>query len=116
MSVSRTPSVVRGNRATLLLELKADGQPVADLGSLLSARFVVIDRVGNVLIDKTVIGTELLLDTPEQGTVSVARSSADTDIEEGLYESAFQGDWGPADQLEWNFPVPLVILRGVIPA
>lgn len=116
MSISRTPQIVRGNRATLLLELKADDQPFANLGTALSARFVVIDRDGvTILIDKTAIGTELLMDTPEMGTVSVPLSSDDTDIEEGRYDIAFQGNWGLGDTLEWNFPVPLVIEKGVIP-
>lgn len=115
MSVSRTPNVVRGNRATLILELKADGQPFADLATAIAARFAAIDLDGSVVIDKTAIGTELLMDTPTQGHVSVPLSSTDTDIEEGRYDIAFQGDWGPGDQLEWNFPVPLVIMKGVIP-
>ena len=110
---SNSIDIIRGNAVALQISLKADGIPVADLASMTAARFVAIDGDGDLIIDKSL--PDMLIDQPVEGTVTIPLSSVDIDISERRYDIAFQGTWGPADNLEWNFPSVLNILKGIIP-
>lgn len=105
-------SIVRGNRADLILTLKADGVPVPNLADAIAARFVAINGEKAVIIDKAL--GDMTINDPEVGNVRIPLSSADTDIATGRYDIAFQATWGALDVLEWNFTSALIILEGVI--
>ena len=110
----RYPSIVRGNRAILRINLLADNQPVSDLASAIGARFVALRRHDRTIeIDKAL--TDMSVDDPQTGTVSITLSSTETDIEAGTFDIAIQFTWGAGDVLEWNFPESLSIVKGLIP-
>jgi hypothetical protein len=107
------PNIIRRNRSNLRLKLKADGVAVADLDTALAIDFVALDHKRHTeAIHKTL--PDLLIDTPETGTITVVLTSLDTDIPEGKYDISVRVTWGVTSSLEWNFVQPLVILRAVI--
>jgi len=107
-------NITRKNSVNLILHLQTNGAAITSLGSAIEARFVAVNADGDIIIDKS-LGSGVTLDTPEQGDVTVELTSTDTDVEFGRYDIAFKAVWGPANQLEWNFPIPLVIEEGVVP-
>lgn len=104
--------IVRGNSVNVIVKVTKDGDPVDNLDELDDARFVVEDKDHTYLIDKDI--TDMQVDTPEEGSVTIPLNSEDTNIPEGVYRMAFQADWTSEDKVEFVFSTKFKVLSGLI--
>lgn len=105
--------IVRRNRANLQIHLMVDGESVANLAAAIAVRFVALNEAGGIALDKD-LASGITVDDPDTGYLTVALTSADTDLVPGQYNVAVQVTWGALDSLEWTFSSPLFIMRDVI--
>lgn len=104
----------KGNSIILRMRLYGNGVPMQNLAAAISASCVSLRRTDNAYGFRKSL-SDMLVNNPEIGVVSIPLSSVETAQMEGEYDVSIQFVWGPADALEWKFKTTLNVPRDYIP-